>query len=77
ETIAQLGEREKELYCAMKKLKRSYQEVIYLRKVQELSVKESAHILNCSEAKVKTTLHRALDVLRKELIKGGYTHDVI
>ncbi|WP_235848886.1 MULTISPECIES: RNA polymerase sigma factor [Bacillaceae] len=77
ETIAEMGEREEQLYFCLKKLKRSYQEVIILRKVKELSTKEAAEILGWSEGKVKTTLHRALEALKKQLVKGGYTHEII
>ncbi|WP_227521509.1 RNA polymerase sigma factor [Bacillus alkalisoli] len=75
--ISQLGENEEQLYKSIKKLKAPYQEVIILRKIKELSVQETAEILNWSESKVKTTLHRALQSLKEEMIKEGYTHDAI
>lgn len=41
--------------------------VIILRYIQELSIAETAEALNWTESKVKTTQHRAIKVLRKEM----------
>lgn len=41
--------------------------VIILRFIQELSIAETAEALGWTESKVKTTQHRALKVLKKEL----------
>lgn len=51
------------------KLKRTYREVIILRGIKQLSVEETAAILQWSENKVRSTYHRARKALRKEL--GG------
>ncbi|WP_058306170.1 RNA polymerase sigma factor [Gracilibacillus massiliensis] len=75
EQISILNEREKELYQALQKLKNSYREVIILRKIKELSIKETAVILDWSENKVKVQLFRALKALKKELQKGGFMHE--
>ncbi|MBU9720970.1 MULTISPECIES: RNA polymerase sigma factor [Bacillaceae] len=64
EEIYQRGESVKELYDGIKKLKVSYQEVLVLRMIQELSVKETAEVLNCSESKVKSTTFRAMKALK-------------
>lgn len=77
EQISQLGENEEQLYKSIKKLKASYQDVIILRKIKELSVQETAEVLNWSESKVKTTLHRALQALKEEMLKEGYIHEAI
>ncbi|SDY26222.1 RNA polymerase sigma-70 factor, ECF subfamily [Evansella caseinilytica] len=77
EEIAQLGESEEQLYRSLKKLKRSYQEVIILRKIKELSIRETAEVLDWNEGKVKTTLFRGLHALKQQMIKEGYEHDVI
>ncbi|CDQ39772.1 MULTISPECIES: RNA polymerase sigma factor SigX [Virgibacillus] len=48
--------------------------VIILRYIQSFSIKETAEILNFTESKVKTTQHRGLKELRKQLefrSKGG------
>jgi len=57
------------LYEALNELKTSEREVIILRKIEELSIKESAQLLGWSESKVKNTQARALVTLRK--ILGG------
>ncbi len=41
--------------------------VIILRFIQELSIAETAEALGWTESKVKTTQHRALKVLKKEM----------
>ncbi|WP_047983495.1 RNA polymerase sigma factor [Ornithinibacillus californiensis] len=56
-----------ELYKTIKKLKKNYQDVIILRYIQEFSIEETAAILNCSIAKVKSTTFRAVKQLREEL----------
>jgi RNA polymerase sigma-70 factor, ECF subfamily len=77
EKIAQLGEEEELLYQALSKLKRSYREVIILRKIKELSIKETAEVLDWKESKVKTTLFRGLNALKSQLEKEGYNHEAI
>ncbi|UCZ52357.1 RNA polymerase sigma factor [Bacillus shivajii] len=59
-------EQVQELYEKISRLKRSYREVIMLRKIHELSIHETANILNWSESKVKMTLHRALKKLQEQ-----------
>lgn len=63
----------RELYIALGKLKPSYREVIIWRKIEELSIKETAEILSWSEEKVKNTLKRAMQALRKEM--GGVQNE--
>ncbi|MFS0820593.1 RNA polymerase sigma factor [Bacillus sp. 1P02SD] len=77
EKVIQLGESEEQLYRSLQKLKRAYREVIILRKIEELNIRETAEILNWTESKVKTTLFRALEALRKQMIKEGYEHETI
>lgn len=47
-----------DIYLAIGCLKASYREVIILREIKEFSLSETSEILNWSESKVKTTLHR-------------------
>ncbi|MFC0300216.1 RNA polymerase sigma factor [Virgibacillus soli] len=75
ESILLLGEKEQQLYKSLRKIKRSYREVIILRKIKELSIKETAEILNWSESKVKVTLFRGLHALKRQMIKEGYEHE--
>ncbi|QOR64580.1 RNA polymerase sigma factor [Cytobacillus suaedae] len=77
EKVAELGETEAELYHSLHKLRRSYREVIVLRKIKELSIQETAEILSWTEGKVKITLYRALEALKKQMIKEGYNHEAI
>ena len=65
EEMVQIKESTKDLYMALGKLKRSYREVIILRKIKEFSIEETSQILNWSEGKVKTTLYRAIPALEK------------
>ncbi|WP_027408486.1 RNA polymerase sigma factor [Anoxybacteroides tepidamans] len=53
--------------AAIAKLKPHYRAVVILRGINECSIKETAEILQCSEAKVKVDYHRALKELRKKL----------
>ncbi|WP_214861720.1 MULTISPECIES: RNA polymerase sigma factor [unclassified Exiguobacterium] len=61
----------KELYRTISTLKMSHQKVIILRKIQMLSVKETAEVLGWSESKVKMQLSRALVSLKDSMKKQG------
>ncbi|MGD6856707.1 RNA polymerase sigma factor [Bacillus infantis] len=70
--IVELKEEAKELMKQIQELKPNYRIVIILSKVEECTSKEIAEILGWSEAKVRKTLSRAIQVLRKEKqLKGG------
>lgn len=66
-------EKVRELYIALGKLKPTYREVLIWRKIEELSIKETAEILGWNEEKVKNTLKRAMQALRKEM--EGVEHE--
>lgn len=72
----EMKEEIRELYRALANLKESYREVVILRKIKEFSVEETSYILNWSEAKVRTTMHRAMKQLEEELLKEGYVYDI-
>lgn len=72
ENLYFMNEDQKELYSAITSLKQNYRDVIVLRGIKELSVKETAEVLKWSEAKVSLTFHRAILALRKE--QGGSEH---
>lgn len=55
ETIMDLNEDTKAIYRCIHQLKSSYQDVIILRGIKELSVQETAEILRWSESKVDTS----------------------
>jgi RNA polymerase sigma-70 factor (ECF subfamily) len=46
-------------------LSHNQRKVVDLRIIQDLSVADTAHLLQCSEGKVRTDTHRALKTLRK------------
>jgi RNA polymerase sigma-70 factor, ECF subfamily len=69
EKILQLNENNRLLYQAIQSLKVNYRDVIILRGIKEFSVSETASILNWNENKVRTTYHRALKTLQKNI--GG------
>ncbi|MET3695889.1 RNA polymerase sigma-70 factor [Bacillus oleivorans] len=75
ENVVTINESEKELYAALTRLKRSYRDVIILRKLKDFSIQETADILGWNESKVKSTLFRGLKELKKELVKEGYQHE--
>ncbi|MBY0123032.1 RNA polymerase sigma factor [Bacillus sp. S/N-304-OC-R1] len=55
----------RQLIESLFRLKSNYRLVIILRKIEGFSTKEAADILNWSEDKVRKTLSRALQALRK------------
>lgn len=71
EEVVQIKEESYELYKALEEMKESYKKVIILRKIKDFSIEDTAIILNWSESKVKSTLHRALPQLKKKLRKEG------
>jgi RNA polymerase sigma-70 factor (ECF subfamily) len=75
--LVALNESKQELFNALLTLPRKYREIIILRKVKGFSTKETADILGWSESKVKVTLHRAMDDLKKRLEERGYAHGAI
>lgn len=56
---------------ALSKLKDTYRQVVVLRYIENFSVPDVAHILGCSETKVRTTAHRAIIKLR-ELLQDNF-----
>ncbi|MFE6169899.1 RNA polymerase sigma factor [Viridibacillus arvi] len=56
---------------ALLTLKPHYRSVIILKGLKELSIKEIAEILNCTELKVRVDYHRAITQLKKQVVKGG------
>lgn len=73
EDVVLQQEKVRMLYAALQQIKWSYREVVILRYIEEYSVKETAQILNCSEAKVKNNTARGLKALR--VLLGGETDE--
>ncbi|WP_052131391.1 RNA polymerase sigma factor [Planococcus sp. CAU13] len=57
------------LYISIARLKRDYQEVLILRKINDFSIKETAEILGWTENKVQTKMARAFTKLKAEMLK--------
>lgn len=80
EDIYESKETKHELLKAINSLKPAYRLVIYLRGIKELSIKEAAEILGCSESKVKTDFSRGLKQLQKKVKPhdwGGLRNELI
>jgi len=75
EDMIKLKEDSYELYQALGEIKDTYRKVIVLRKIKGFSIEDTAKILNWSESKVKSTLYRAIPVLKKQLIKEGFFNE--
>ncbi|MGA8674805.1 MAG: sigma-70 family RNA polymerase sigma factor [Candidatus Acidiferrales bacterium] len=58
------------LQNAINSLSSTYREIVNLRDMQDLSIKETATVLGIPEASVKTRLHRARLLLRDALAPG-------
>ncbi|MBP0726767.1 RNA polymerase sigma factor [Bacillus sp. RG28] len=71
EEVFRIKEESYELYKALEKIKDTYRRVIILRKIKGFSIEDTAKILGWTESKVKSTLFRAIPVLRKQLKKEG------
>ncbi|MFI8684856.1 RNA polymerase sigma factor [Rossellomorea sp. NPDC077527] len=67
--IEELEEKELQakVHDAIARLKPEYRSIVILRGINELSVKETSDILQCSQSKVKVSYHRALKELKKKL----------
>ncbi|MBD8069102.1 RNA polymerase sigma factor [Bacillus sp. PS06] len=66
EEVLRLNENIRNLYEAIHSLKSNYRDVIILRAIKDLSVSETADILDWNENKVRITYHRALKVLKEK-----------
>lgn len=64
EVVLRMNENNRNLYQVINSLKSNYRDVIILRAIKELSVSETADVLNWNENKVRITYHRALKALK-------------
>lgn len=62
-----------QLHHAMMQLKQEYREVLYLRYFENLSMKETARIMHCTEKQATATAYQARQQLKKILEKEGFT----
>ena len=56
-----------EIQRALLKIKPHYRSLLILRGIQDMTIKETADILECTELKVRVDFYRAVKVLKKEL----------
>ena len=71
EELATINEQKRELYAAIAALKVEYRLAIILRKLEGLSIKQTAEILDWNELKVKNATDRGMQALEKQM-KGGH-----
>jgi RNA polymerase sigma-70 factor (ECF subfamily) len=71
EDILEQQERERQLQSAVSALPYTYQRVIIMFYFDDCSYKDIAACLDTSISAVKSTLHRARQQLRKEMLKNG------
>ncbi|MFB4165166.1 RNA polymerase sigma factor SigX [Alteribacillus sp. JSM 102045] len=64
EEIVSARDEVREIYAGMENCTPDQRQVLVLRYVESLSIKETAEILGWSESKVKTTQHRAVKKLK-------------
>lgn len=69
------NERNSQLYSAMEKLKKEYQEALYLVYFEDMSYKEAGKVLNKSESQITNLVHRGKKSLKEILGKEGFTYD--
>jgi len=65
------------VHTAIKELKADYQDVIILRFIEDLPLKDTAAILKKSEGAIKLAQHRAIKELKKKLGEEHYEDDEI
>jgi RNA polymerase sigma-70 factor (ECF subfamily) len=69
ESAALVGELRSLIDTAVDRLPEDYRIVFMFREIEELSIRETAEALEITEQAVKTRLHRARGLLRRELIR--------
>ncbi|MFS0861984.1 RNA polymerase sigma factor [Fredinandcohnia sp. 179-A 10B2 NHS] len=62
-----LKEKWEEIQNALLHIKPHYRSLLILRGIQEMTIKETAEILGCTELKVRVDFFRAVKVLKREL----------
>ena len=73
ESRMEMEQSQRRLHHAMMRLRQDYREVLYLRYFENLSMKETAQIMRCSEKQATATAYQARQQLKKILEKEGYT----
>ena len=68
------SERNSQLYRALEKLKKEYQEALYLVYFEDMSYREAGKVLGKSESQVTNLVHRGKKSLREILGKEGFEY---
>ncbi|HWO98175.1 MAG TPA: RNA polymerase sigma factor SigX [Bacillus sp. (in: firmicutes)] len=69
EEVTMQREEIQHMYQCLEKCTVDQRTVIILRYIQSLSITETARVLGWTESKVKTTQHRAIQALKKKMVK--------
>ncbi len=64
---AELEERRQQLHATLGELPERQREAVVLRFFEEMSVEQTAEVMNCATGTVKATVHQALRSLRRKL----------
>ncbi|MEH7381255.1 RNA polymerase sigma factor [Bacillus sp. JJ1533] len=62
-----IKEQWQEIQNALLRIKPHYRSLLILRGIEEMTIRETAEILECTELKVRVDFYRAVKVLKKEL----------
>lgn len=69
------SERNEQLYIALEKLKKEYQEALYLVYFEDMSYREAGKVLGKTESQVTNLVHRGKKNLREILGKEGFEYN--
>ncbi len=65
--LAELDERRQQLHATIGELPERQREAVVLRFLEEMSVEQTAQVMQCATGTVKATVHQALRSLRRKL----------
>lgn len=69
-------EKDDGIYTLVLKLPDKYRVIVHLYYYEEFSIKEISEMLKMNGNTISTRLKRARDILKKELVKGGFNYEV-
>lgn len=76
EVVSQVEDKDnKEVVKIIMQLPTKYRDVLYLHYFEGYKVNELVAILKLNESTIKTRLKRGRELLKKELVAGGYTYE--
>lgn len=68
------GERDRQLYDALEKLKAEYREALYLVYFEDMSYRDAATVMNKSESQITKLVYRGKQSLKVILEQEGFTY---